>query len=58
MEHEGKAIIPVFTVTPQTNLITALEKMTSTKTHRVWVTKGEELVGVVSLSDVMPLLVK
>ncbi len=56
IEAGGNDRVPLFIVHKTTTLITAIEKMAATKTHRVWVCEGENLVGVVSLSDVIRVL--
>ncbi|KAJ3401432.1 cell separation during budding [Chytridiales sp. JEL 0842] len=61
LEAGGSDRIPSFTVHPSTPLIVALEKMAATRAHRIWIVgetadSREAVVGVVSLSDVMPLL--
>ncbi|KAI9320293.1 hypothetical protein DFJ73DRAFT_878008 [Zopfochytrium polystomum] len=70
LEANGADRVPSFTVHPGTPLMVALEKMTATRTHRVWIVNDYhtvggggvssasvgDLVGVLSLSDVMPLL--
>lgn len=51
--------VPWFIVNPKTTLISAIEKMAATRSHRVWVvTEGNILAGVISLSDVMDILSK
>jgi len=59
LEANGADRVPLFTVHPSTALIVAIEKMAATKTHRVWIVsesgKGE-VVGVLGMSDVMPIL--
>ncbi|KAI9205642.1 uncharacterized protein BJ171DRAFT_63936 [Polychytrium aggregatum] len=57
LENGGNDRAPSFTVHPSTTLISAIEKMSATHTHRVWVVNNNgEVVGVVSLSDVMSRL--
>ncbi|KAJ3096553.1 cell separation during budding [Phlyctochytrium bullatum] len=58
LEAGGSDRVPSFSVHPSTPLIVALEKMAATHTHRVWIVDEAEggLCGVMSLSDVMPLL--
>lgn len=63
-EAGGDTRVPSFVVHPDTTLISSLEKMAATRAHRVWVvestTQGaavDKVVGVVSLSDIVPLLV-
>ncbi|KNC96474.1 hypothetical protein, variant [Spizellomyces punctatus DAOM BR117] len=58
LEAGGDDRIPTFTVHPETTLIATIEKMAATRGHRVWVVEGSRAVGVVSLSDIMPLLLK
>ncbi|KAJ3123897.1 cell separation during budding [Physocladia obscura] len=61
LDANGADRVPLFTVHPSTPLITAVEKMAATKTHRVWIVgesgKGEVL-GVLGMSDVMPILLE
>ncbi|KAJ3073601.1 cell separation during budding, partial [Quaeritorhiza haematococci] len=58
-DGRGNDRAPNFVVHPGTSLIMAVEKMAATRTHRVWVVEGvDKCVGVVSLSDIMPLLLK
>ncbi|KAJ3330370.1 cell separation during budding [Blyttiomyces sp. JEL0837] len=69
LEAGGSDRVPSFTVHPTTILSVAVEKMAATHTHRVWILADDSgsygtggvaaggLVGVLSLSDVMPLLV-
>jgi CBS domain-containing protein len=57
LQSGGNDRVPSFTVHPTTTLMSAIEKMVATRTHRVWICNDEsEVVGVVSLSDVMPWL--
>ena len=57
MEHEGKAILPVFSVGENEQLVNVMEKMVATKTHRMWVADStEKICGLVSLSAIIPLL--
>ncbi|KAJ3041227.1 cell separation during budding [Rhizophlyctis rosea] len=50
----GDDRVPSFTVHPWTTLGSAVEKMSATRSHRVWVVeKDGKVVGVVSLSDAM-----
>ncbi|KAJ3367619.1 cell separation during budding [Kappamyces sp. JEL0680] len=58
-ERMGQAIIPNYTIDEQTTVITALEKMVATRAHRIWVVDDDNnLVGLVSLSAIIPLLLK
>ncbi|KAJ3218612.1 cell separation during budding [Chytriomyces hyalinus] len=60
----GSDRVPLFTVHPSTPLIVAVEKMSATRTHRVWIVsegsaaggRSGDVVGVLELSDVMPIL--
>lgn len=55
----GNDKMPSFTVRPQSSLISAIEKIAATKAHRVWVVNNFNIVvGVVSLSDIMPFFLK
>ena len=55
LEHNDKA--PIFAVHPSTSVIKALEKMSATHSHRVWVVEGADtLVGVISLSDIVKVM--
>lgn len=55
----GNDKMPSFTVRPQSTLISAIEKIAATKAHRVWVVNNFNIVvGVVSLSDIMPFVLK
>ncbi|KAJ3126805.1 cell separation during budding [Nowakowskiella sp. JEL0407] len=57
LENAGNDRAPSFVVHPTTTLINAMEKMTATRTHRAWIVDHvNRLVGVFSLSDLMPLL--
>ncbi|KAJ3077195.1 cell separation during budding [Podochytrium sp. JEL0797] len=59
LEANGSDRVPMFTVHPSTPLISAIEKMAATKTHRVWIVSeggASHVVGVVALSDVMPFV--
>jgi hypothetical protein len=56
-ERKGDTAIPNFTISDSATVVQALEKMVATRAHRVWVITGvNELVGLVSLSSIMPLL--
>jgi CBS-domain-containing membrane protein len=56
---KGKDSVPSFTVTPDTTLINVIKKMAAVKSHQVWVVESSahDLMGVISVADVMPLLV-
>ncbi|KAL2915925.1 cell separation during budding [Polyrhizophydium stewartii] len=61
IENDGRDAVPSFVVHPSTQVITAIEKMAATHTHRMWVVDNSDgrtrgVVGVLSLSNVMPLL--
>ncbi|KAJ3186885.1 cell separation during budding [Gaertneriomyces sp. JEL0708] len=57
LEAGGDDRAPSFTVHPTTTLIATIEKMAATRGHRVWLVDAHNvLLGVVSLSDIMPLL--
>ncbi|KAJ3195443.1 cell separation during budding [Irineochytrium annulatum] len=57
IESGGNDRVPSFSVQPSCSLIAAIERMAATRAHRVWIVGDEgELEGVLSLSDVMPLL--
>ncbi|KAI8928921.1 hypothetical protein BC831DRAFT_509644 [Entophlyctis helioformis] len=62
LENAGHDSVPSFIVHPTTPLVTAVEKMVATHAHRVWVVEndgtGRRVVGVLTLSNVMPLLLK
>ncbi|KAJ1551944.1 cell separation during budding [Cladochytrium tenue] len=61
----GADRVPSFTVHPSSALLAALEKMVATRTHRVWIVADGaanhadgDVVGVLSLSDVMPIILE
>ncbi|KAJ8323977.1 cell separation during budding [Batrachochytrium dendrobatidis] len=60
LENSGRDSVPSFVVHPTTPVITAIEKMAATHTHRVWVVSADNrsqcVIGVLTLSNVMPLL--
>ncbi|KAI8900487.1 hypothetical protein BC833DRAFT_581847 [Globomyces pollinis-pini] len=57
MDHDGNDLMPTFTVHPTSSLISTMEKMTATHTHRIWVVDShQQVVGVVSLSSIIPIL--
>ena len=57
MEHDGKAILPVFSVTENDTLVNVMEKIVATKTHRMWVSdSNDQIGGLVTLSAIIPLL--
>ncbi|KAJ1558082.1 cell separation during budding [Nowakowskiella sp. JEL0078] len=59
LENSGNDRAPSFVVHPTTTLINAIEKMAATRTHRAWIVDHvNRLVGVFSLSDLMPLLLE
>ncbi|KAI8820731.1 uncharacterized protein EV422DRAFT_567626 [Fimicolochytrium jonesii] len=57
LEAGGDDRVPLYVVHPNTTLIATIEKLAATRAHRVWIVSGSSnLVGVASLSDIMPLL--
>jgi CBS-domain-containing membrane protein len=56
---KGRDSVPSFTITPDTSLLNVVKKMAAVKSHQVWVVESSshDLVGVISVADVMPLLV-
>lgn len=59
LEAGGDDRVPSFTVHPDTTLMATIEKMAATRGHRVWIVNAaNRLLGVVSLSDVMPFLLQ
>jgi CBS domain containing-hemolysin-like protein len=58
-ENFGKAIVPVYTIQQETSVLIAMEKMVATRSHRIWVIDSlDHIIGLVSLSALMPLLLK
>ncbi|KAJ3219651.1 cell separation during budding [Clydaea vesicula] len=52
LEAGGNDRAPSFTIHPTTSLVSAIERMAATRSHRVWVVEGnDKLVGVLGLSD-------
>ena len=59
MEHDGKAILPIFSVNESDQLVNVIEKIVATKTHRMWVSDANDQInGLVSLSAIIPFLSK
>ena len=61
LENSGNDRIPNFVCSPLTLIVDAIERMTATRIHRLWVVDGDHddrVVGVVSLSDLMQLFAK
>ena len=63
MENFGRDAMPLYTVAPTTSLISAIEKMVATHTHRVWIADpssqaNRKIVGVLSLSNVMQRIIQ
>ncbi|KAI8592088.1 hypothetical protein BDZ88DRAFT_408219 [Geranomyces variabilis] len=59
LEAGGDDRVPTYIVHPNSTLIATIEKLAATRAHRVWICSGaSRLVGVVSLSDIMPLLLQ
>ncbi|KAI8920086.1 hypothetical protein DFJ77DRAFT_451055 [Powellomyces hirtus] len=59
LEAGGDDRVPTYIVHPHSTLIATIEKLAATRAHRIWIVSGQtKLVGVVSLSDIMPLLLK
>jgi len=62
IENAGRDKVPLFTCTPDMTLADATEKMAGVRAHRLWILAAAEsaspVVGVVSLSDVIPLLLQ
>jgi CBS domain containing-hemolysin-like protein len=57
--RQGKDSVPSFTVPPETSLLSVMKKMAAVHAHQVWVVNSQhELIGVVSIKDVMPYLLK
>ena len=56
---KGRDSVPSFTITLDTSLLNVVKKMAAVKSHQVWVVESSshDLVGVISVADVMPLLV-
>ncbi len=49
--------IPSYVIRPDTSLISTIERIAGTHAHRIWVVEEmDRLAGVISLSDIMPLL--
>ncbi|KAL3893855.1 MAG: hypothetical protein SGCHY_005600 [Lobulomycetales sp.] len=57
LENDGNDKAPVFVIHPSTSVISALEKMSATHGHRVWIVEGaDKLVGVLSLTDIIGVM--
>jgi CBS-domain-containing membrane protein len=55
--RQGKDSVPSFTVTPDTSLLSVMKKLAAVRAHQIWIVNTQhELVGVVSVSDIIPLL--
>lgn len=55
-ERKGEAMAPNFTIRPSCSVVTAMEKMVATRSHRIWVVDEEDnCIGLVSLSSLMKL---
>ena len=55
--QQGKDSVPSFTVSPETSVMNVMKKMAAVRAHQVWVTNAQhELLGVISVSDIIPLL--
>jgi len=58
LENGGDDRVPSFVIHPTTTVIAALERMSSTHSHRMWIIEGNDrLVGVLSLSDFVKVMV-
>lgn len=55
---QGKASYPVFAVRPNASLHDVINKLVSTRAHRIYVTVEERPVGVVSLTDILRVCVR
>ena len=56
--RRGQDAVPSFTVSPETTLISVIKKLAAVRAHQIWVVNAQhELLGVVSVSDIIPLLV-
>ncbi|TPX47324.1 hypothetical protein SeLEV6574_g02740 [Synchytrium endobioticum] len=54
--ERGADRVPSVVARPQTSLLTAMERMVGTHIHRLWIVEnGDTLVGVLAMSDLMPL---
>ncbi|KAJ3011997.1 cell separation during budding [Thoreauomyces humboldtii] len=57
LQAGGDDRVPTYSVHPDSTVIATIEKLAATRAHRIWIVEGStKLVGVVSLSDIMPLL--
>lgn len=54
----NEATVPNFSVYPSTPLIVAMEKMVTTRTHRIWIVcpTTDDVLGLVSLSEILKVL--
>ncbi len=55
--RQGKDAMPNFSVSPDSSLLSVLRKLAAVKTHQIWVTQERALVGVVSISQILSVLV-
>lgn len=57
LANGGGDRVPVFVIHPTTSVVSAMEKMSSTHSHRVWIVEGaDKLLGVVTLTDFIKVM--
>ena len=57
IDNCGRDRVPVFYVSPESTLQSAIEKIVATKVHRVWIVTSNQLpVGVVSIGDILKII--
>ncbi len=53
----GKTRFPVYSVRPQTTLESAIQKLSATRSHRIYVTEHMDPLGVISLTDIIKTII-